>query len=66
MHGSIELSIVKAAEMHTTELMGFSFFLVQHTQHTDGERKLSIPHDMSHTFASRHVTSHKECGHCSL
>ena len=65
MHGSIELSILRAAEMQITELMGFSFFLVQHTQDTDGERKLSTPHDVSHTLASRHVTSHKECDHCS-
>ena len=60
MHGFIELSILRAAEMHTTEVIDLSFLLVHLMV-----RGSSTPHDMSYTFASRRVTSHKKCGHRS-
>ena len=60
MHGSVELSILRAAEMNATGFIDISFLLVHPMV-----RGSSTPHDMSYTFASRHVTSHKECGQCS-
>ena len=55
MHGSVERSILRAAEMHTTEFIDLSFLLVHPMV-----RGSSTPHDMSYTFASRRVTSQKE------
>ena len=60
MHGSVERSILRAAEMHTTEFIDLSFLLVH-----PKVRGSSAPHDMSCTFASRRVTSETERGHCS-
>ena len=60
MHGSIERSIGRAADMHTTEFTDLSFFFV-----APMVRGSSTPHDMSYTFASRRVTSQTERAHCN-
>ena len=52
MHGSVERSILRVAEMHTAEFIDLSFLLVHLMV-----RGRSTPHDMSYTFASRRVTS---------
>ena len=59
MHGSVERSILRAAEMHSTEFIDLSLLNVHPMV-----RGSSTPHDMSYTFASRRVTSQKERGNC--
>ena len=60
MHGYVELSILRAAEMNATGFIDISFLLVHPMV-----RGSSTPHDMSYTFASRRVTSQTERAHCN-